>query len=152
MPKKHLVELSPEERGELEHLVRCGKVAARKRQHAQVLLKTDSGADGPRWPDERIAHSFSLAVRSVERIRQRFAEHGLTDALERRQPCRTKPRRFDGEQEARLIAVACSQPPEGRQRWTLRLLADKAVALGIVDKVDHTTVGRTLKKTNSSPG
>lgn len=152
MPKKYVVELTADERRELESLVSKGKAAARKRQHAQLLLKTDSGPFGPAWTDERIGEAFLLSVRTVERVRQRLVEHGLDDALERRQPCRTKPRRFDGEQEARLIAVACSQPPEGRQRWTLRLLAEKVVALEIVDQVDHTTVGRMLKKTNSSLG
>jgi transposase len=146
------VELSGKEREALLALTRAGKVAARKLQHAQALLKADQAEGAPAWTDEAIAQAFSLSVRSVGRIRERFVEHGLEDALERRQARRTKPRSLDGAGEAQLIAVACSAPPEGRTRWTLRMLAGRLVELEVVDSIHHDTVGETLKKMNSSPG
>ena len=152
MPKKYVVELTADERQKLDRLVRQGHGAARKRQHAQVLLKADSGLAGPAWTDAQIAEAFSLSTRTVERIRQRLVEDGLEKALERRQPVRTKSRKLDGEKEARLIALVCSAPPEGRSRWTLRLLADQLVRLEIVEAVDHTVVWRTLKKMRLSLG
>lgn len=152
MAKKYVVELSAPERAGLLALTRAGKVSARKLQHAQVLLKADRAPGGPAWTDVEIAEAFGLSVRSVERIRERFVRYGLNDALERRQPRRTKRRKLDGEGEAQLIALACSAPPEGRRRWTLRLLSERLVELEIVDSIHHGTVGQTLKKTNSSLG
>jgi transposase len=145
--KKYVVRLNREEREQLRTLISKGKVAARKRKHAEVLIKADESESGPKWIDKRIAESFDVCVRTVETIRQRYVEEGLESALVARKPRR--PRRkpvFDGEKEARLIALSCSTPPEGRARWTLRLLADQVVELNIVDEVSHETVRQTLKK------
>jgi len=153
MEKRYVVELSEEERNQLDCLVRQGRSLARKIQHAQILLKADSGPHGPSWTDHQIAESFGVGVRTVERIRQRLVERGLEDALVRRQrehPAR--PRKLDGAAEARLVALACSKPPGGYHRWTLRLLADQLVQLQVVDAIDGETVRRALKKTRSNPG
>ena len=152
MPKKYVVELSAEERGYLRGIVSKGKGAARKIQHAQILLKADGGRDGPSWTDERVAEAFGVRVRTVERIRQRLVEHGLEDALNRRQGAHGPPRKLDGAGEARLCQLACSAPPAGRERWTLGLLADGLVALRVVDSICRETVRLTLKKTKPSLG
>lgn len=152
MPKKYRVELSATERAYLEGIVAKGRVLARKRQHAQVLLKADEGRLGPAWTDERIAEAFEVNVRTVERVRQRLVERGVEDSLVRRlseQPPRTK---LDGAGEAKLIALACSAAPQGRRRWTIRLLADKLVELQVVDSIGRETVRTTLKKTHLSLG
>lgn len=150
--KKYLVELAEDERRELNELIRKGKAAARKIQHAQVLLKADQASDAPAWKDQQIAEAFSVSPRTVERVRRRFVEQGLEAAITHRRPKRTKPRKLDGEAEARLIVMACSQAPDGRKRWTLKLLADKLVELDIVDHIVPETVRKTLKKTSSSLG
>lgn len=152
MPKKYLVELTADERKRLIELVSKGKAAARKIQHAQVLLKADGAPSGPAWKDRQIAETFSLSVRTVERVRERFVEHGLEDALTRRQRTRSRRRRLDGEGEARLVVLACSKAPDGRKRWTLQLLADKLVELEVVDHIVPETVRQTLKKTKPSLG
>lgn len=152
MQKRYVVELNAEERGELEQLVRQGRALARKIQHAQILLKADSGQHGPGWTDRQIAEAFGVGVRTVERIRQRLVEHGLEDALVRRQPQQRPRRKLDGAAEARLISLACSKPPKGRNRWTIRLLAEKMVELEVVDSVGRETIRKTLKKTSSSLG
>ena len=145
--KKYVVRLSPEEREELKTLVSKGKVAARKRKHAEVLFKADENKGRPKWIDRKIAEAFDVSVRTVESIRQRYVEEGLASALVARKPWRPRRKRvFDGEKEARLIALSCSEAPEGRARWTLRLLADQVVELNIVDQVSHETVRQTLKK------
>jgi len=154
MPKKYVVELSAEERANLNAIVSKGRALARKRQHAQILLKADEGPSGPAWKDEKIAESIDVSVRTVERVRQRLVEHGLEDALTRRTTphgSRTR-RKLDGEAEARLTQIACSKPPAGRLRWSVRLLADRLVELEIVDTISRETVRRTLKKTRSSLG
>ena len=152
MPKKYIVELTEEERERLKELVSKGKAAARKIQHAQVLLKADGAPSGPAWKDRQIAETFSLSVRTVERVRERFVEHGLEDALTRRQRTRSRRRRLDGEGEARLVVLACSKAPDGRKRWTLQLLADKLVELEVVDHIVPETVRQTLKKTKPNLG
>jgi len=148
MPKKYVIELSPDERQRLRGLVAKGKVAARKRQHAQILLKADQGEGGPGWPDSRIADAFGVRVQTVERIRKRCVEHGLEDALVRRQNPSgpQKRRKLDGAGEAQLCKLACSKPPEGRERWTLLLLADQLVQLQVVDSIGREAVRTTLKK------
>ena len=150
MSKKYIVRLAEEERKGLEDLVSKGKAAAYKIKHAHILLKAD--ADGPNWKDKRIAEAFSVQVNTVGNVRQRLVEEGMEAALGRKKrehpPCE---RILDGKGEARLIALTRSQPPEGRCRWTLRLLADKMVELKNVDSISYETVRRTLKKTNSSP-
>ena len=149
--KKYVVELTSEERRQLEGLIKKGKVAGYKIRHAQMLLKADQGKQGPGWRDKQIAQAFGAHLTTVERLRKRFVEQGLEAALERkkRQNYNCK---LDGDAEARLITIACSEPPEGRNEWTLRLLADRLVELCVVDSISHMTVSRTLKKTNSSPG
>ena len=152
MRKRYVVELTTQERCQLEEIVTRGRSSARKIQHARILLKADEGSCGPAWTDEQIAQSFEVAVRTVERIRQRLVENGLEDALVRRQPQRPPRRKLDGAAEAKLTALACSKPPEGRQRWSIRLLADQLVELKVVDRIGRETVRQTLKKTNLSLG
>ncbi|MCL0093472.1 IS630 family transposase [Dehalococcoidia bacterium] len=148
--KKYVVRLTKEEREQLTELTRKGKAAAYKIKHANILLKAD--VDGPAWRDAQIAEAFSVNTKTVGSIRQRFVEQGLEGALNRKRRDRgPRKRKLDGEAEARLIALSCSKPPEGRNRWTLRLLADKVVELGIVDTLSYETVRRTLKKGELKP-
>jgi transposase len=145
--KRYIVRLAAPEREELEGLVSKGKANARKLVHAQVLLKVD--ADGPRWTDERAAEAFNVHANTVREIRERFVLEGLQSALNRKPQVRpSRERKLDGAGEAHLLAVACSQPPEGRVRWTLRLLAGRLVELQVVDGISHETVRQTLKKTS----
>ena len=148
MSKKYVVDLTQEERKVLERLVRSGKDSARKIRYAQALLKADAG-----WTDQRISEAFEMSINTVQRLRQRFVEERLDVALGARSR-KPKPyrRKLDGQKEARLIALACSEPPEGSTRWTLRMLADKMIQLCYVDSVSHETVRQALKKTNSNPG
>jgi len=151
--KKYKVTLTEEERGDLHELIAAGKAAAKKLAHARVLLKADAAEGGPAWPDARIAEAAELSVATVERVRQRFVEQGLEAALCRKKQERpSRERKLDGAAEARLVALACSAPPDGRARWTMRLLADRLVELEAVDAVSDETVRRTLKKTKSSRG
>lgn len=145
--KKYIVRLSKEERQELEALVRKGRTPAYKIRHANILLTVDT--NGPAWTDQRAAEALGCHDNTVRNVRQRFVEQGLTAALERKQQREpSRQRVLDGEGEARLIALACSQPPEGRRRWTLQLLADKLVELSVAESISDQTVRRTLKKTN----
>ncbi len=151
--KKYKVTLTDEERKSLQDMVAAGKAASKKLMHARILLKSDAAPNGPAWIDARIAEAFDVSTRTVERLRERFVEQGLDAALGRKKqdrPSRTPV--LDGEAEARLIALACSTPPQGRARWTLRLLADRLVELEVVDTIATETVRRTLKKMNSSRG
>jgi len=150
MVKKYIVRLSEEEREWLQAFITKGKAAAYKIKHANIVLKAD--ADGPGWKDKRIAEAFGCCVRTVEHVRRRLVLQGLQAALERKkQLCRSRKPKLDGEGEARLIAVACSEPLPGHDRWTLQMLADELVRLEVVDSICDQTVRRTLKKTNSSP-
>jgi transposase len=145
MNKKYIVRLSDAERAQLTELTGKGKAAAYKIRHAHILLKAD--AAGPAWTDARVAESFAVSVNTVLGVRQRFVEHGLEAALNRKQQAHpSRAPRLDGEGEARLIALRCSAPPDGHARWTLRLLADQAVALEIVEAISHETVRQVLKK------
>lgn len=144
MPKKYIVRLSEEERTELEKLISIGKGAARKLNHARILLKAD--ADDVNWTDEKIRDALDTSFSTILRVRETFVEEGLEAALNRKRPRKTPQRKLDGVQEAHLIAVACSPAPEGRKRWTLRLLADKMVELAYVDTLSYETVRQTLKK------
>ena len=148
MQKKYIVTLTDEERQMLQSMLSRGKAASRKLAHARILLKAHSGPDGPSWRDEAIAEGLEVGRTTVERVRRQFVEEGLEAALERRKPRRQYARTLDGDGEAHLVALACSQPPEGRSRWTLRLLANRMVALEYVDAVSKDTVSRVLKKTN----
>jgi len=152
MPKKVVVELTGEERRQLEELVNKGKSLARKIEHARILLKADQGAQGPGRTDERIAQAYDGSPLTVGRIRQRLVEVGLEDALVRRRQEQASRRKLDGAAEAKLIALACGPPPQGRRRWTLRLLADKIVELEIVDSLGRETLRKTLKKTSLNLG
>jgi len=152
MKKKYIVTLTQEERQMLQQMLSRGKAAARKLMHARILLKADTGPDGPNWRDDAIAEGLEVGSATVERVRKQFVEEGLEAALERRKSRRQYLRTLDGDGEAHLIALACSQAPEGRSRWTLRLLADRMVALEYVDAISKDTVARALKKTNLSLG
>ena len=147
--KKYIVTLTDDERQSLSALVSSGKAAAKRITHARILLKADAADGGPAWRDADIALALDVNVSTVERVRERFVERGLEAALARKPQAR--PSRlpvFDGDAEARLIVLACSRPPEGRARWTLRLLADRLVELEVVESVSHETVRQTLKKTS----
>jgi transposase len=134
MPKRYRVTLTAEEREELDRLLSRGKADVRCLKHAQILLKADEAEGGPGWPDARIADALDAGVATIERLRQRFVEEGLQAALRTyRTGTRIYQRKLDGAQEAHLIALACSAPPEGRARWTLRLLAQRMVELAYVD-------------------
>src|SRR6516225_9815444 len=149
--KKYKVTLTAAERQQLSQLIASGNAAARKLTHARALLKADAGPGGPAWTDQRIAQALEVSVATVERLRQRFVEEGLDAALVRKQQDHpSRPPRLDGAAEARLIALACSAPPEGRTAWTLRLLAGKLVELEVVESVSYETVRQVLKKTRSS--
>jgi transposase len=150
--KKYIVTLTDDERGELSELARCGKAAAYKITHARILLKADASEGGPAWQDQEIADALDVGTATVERLRRRFVEDGLEAALGRKKQLNRRPPVLDGAAEARLVALACSAPPEGRACWTLRLLADKLVELEVVGAVSYETVRRTLQKTRSSRG
>lgn len=152
MRKKYVVTLTEEERRRLTKLVSSGKAPARKLTRARILLKADSGLRGPDWTDSAICEALDVGMATVARVRQRFVENSLEDALNRRKPRRTYERKLDGRAEAHLIALACSEPPTGRKRWSLRLLADKLVMLEEIDAVSHETVRQVLKKTSLSLG
>ena len=152
MKKKYIVTLMEEERRMLQEMLSRGKAAARKLMHARILLKADAAAGGPAWEDPSIAEALEVGRATVERARKQFVEEGLEAALERRKPRRVYARKLDGDGEAHLVALACQEPPEGRSRWTLRLLADRMVQLEYVDQLSYQTVRRTLKKTRSSLG
>jgi transposase len=151
MSPRYRVTLTEQERSELETLTRRGKTHARRFVHARALLLCDAGPHGPAWSVADVAEALGVTSRTIEHLKKRFVEDGLDAALERRP--REKPPReviFDGAFEARLIALACSDTPEGHRRWTVRLLADKAVELKFASSVSHMTVQRVLKKTNLS--
>ena len=147
MRKKYIVELTSEERDRLTKVVNTGKIAAHKRKHAQMLLKADQSSG---WSDIQIAEAFDCHRTTVENLRKRLIEHGLDKAMDHGNRGSYRIKKFDGVAEAHLIATACSKAPEGRNRWTVRLLADQIVSLGIVDSCSGATVHRTLKKMNLS--
>jgi transposase len=149
--KKHIVRLSVEERQNLLDMVRKGKVAAYKRRGAQILLKADISKDGPGLKDEQIVEALGVSVRTVERVRERLCTLGFEKCLLRAKGSGRK-RKLDGAQEAQLVTLVCSSPPEGSARWTLRMLADKMVELEYIDDVSYETVRQVLKKTKLSLG
>ena len=151
--KKFKVTLTPDERRSLQDLIAAGKAAARKLIHARILLKADASDDGMHWPDWRIADAVEVDITTVERVRRRFVEEGLDAALDRKQrDTPARPRKLDGRGEARLIALACSPPPDDRAVWTMQLLADKLVELEVVESISDETVRTLLKKMRSSRG
>jgi transposase len=149
---KYIVRLHPEERKQLLTLVTTGRAAAAKLLHARILLKADRNVDGRHWTDAEIAEVLDTSPSTVHRVRQGWVERGLEAALARKSPTGRQYRKLDGAQEAQLMAIACSVPPEGRTRWTVKLLADKLVALDIVDAISAECVRTTLKKTRSNRG
>ena len=146
--KRYVVTLTAEERWALQALIAAGKASARKLTHARILLKADRDPVGPGWNDEEITEGLEVGHATVERVRQQFVEEGLEAALDRHKPRRDYRRKLDGDAEAHRIALACGEAPEGRARWTLRLLGERMVALEYVDTISHETVRRTLKKTS----
>src|SRR5258706_1336737 len=147
---KYLVRLEAEERQQLLDLVAKGKRAASVLTRARILLKADAGSED--WNDEAIVEALDVSLSTVHRVRQAFVEEGLESALCRKKPTGRQFRKLDGDQEARLIVLACSAPPAGRARWTLQLLADQLVVLKVVDSISGECVRTTLKKTTSNPG
>lgn len=148
--QKYVVELTAEERSQLKKIVQADRVAAYRRRHAQMLMASDQGPEGPSMKDVDVAAAFGCTMKTAERLRRRCVEHGVDAALEHgnRGACRVKA--LDGEAEAHVIALACGEPPAGRNRWTLKLLADRAVALGITESCSKSSLHRTLKKTSLS--
>lgn len=149
MNLKYSVVLSAEQRQHLEKITSSGKVPARQMKRAQILLKSDVPAN---WSYEQIMEAFDVSAVTIAKVRKTFMEQGLEVALQRKKPNREYEHALDGEGEAHLIALACSQPPTGRKQWSLRLLQDRFVKLGHVDTISYETIRRVLKKTNSSPG
>ncbi len=148
--KKYIVELTTKERSQLNAIIHADRMVAYKRRHAEMLLATDQGPDRPGLKDTDIAAAFGCTSKTIERLRQRCVEDGLNAALEHGNRGSYRARRLDGRAEAHLIALACSEPPAGRNRWSLRLLADQMVVLKQVEQCSHMAVKRTLKKTNLS--
>jgi hypothetical protein len=150
--KKYVVRLSGEERDRLETLIRKGQSPAQRLLKARILLKADVAQAGEGWSDSRIIEALETSASMISRVRKQLVEEGF-EAVLRRKPraMPAVPRIFDGEKEAKLIALACSPPPQGRVRWTLRLLEKKVVELGLVEQASDSTIGRTLQKTFSSP-
>jgi Homeodomain-like domain len=153
--RKSPVILSEDNRTTLEGMIACGHAPARQLTHARILLKADEGeyAPGEAWPDTNIAHALEISRSTVSRVRERFVAEGLQAALVHRKPKNTKPKKLDGSQEAHLIALACSEPPKGKKRWSVRLLADRFVRLECAQEpISRELVRRTMKKVPSSPG
>jgi transposase len=152
MAYPYRVVLDEAQRAELRTLVGSGTAPARMLTRARVLLKADHGEGGPGWSDAALAGALDVHPSTVQRIRRQFVEEGPAATLARKRPDRVYERRLDGRGEARLVALACGEPPEGHARWSLRLLADELVRLEVVEAVSHETVRRTLKQTTSSRG
>ncbi len=152
MKKRYQVTLSLEEKEVLQSMVSRGTSAARKLVRSRILLLADQAEGGPAKSDTEITDALGCGRATVERVRKQFVEEGFEATLVRKPTIRTYENRLDGRAEAHLVAIACGSPPEGRGRWTLRLLADRMVGLGYVESVSHETVRQTLKKTNSSRG
>jgi len=148
----YVVRLTPEERDYLLNLVSTGKAAAKKLTHARILLKADRAIEGQGLLNKDIASFLDICTKTVDRVSRQFVEEGLDRALNHKRPGHSRPRILQGAEEAHLIALACRKAPEGRQRWTLKLLAAKMVELNIVESVSPATIGRVLKKTNSNRG
>ena len=148
MAPRYKVTLTKEEREALETMTRSGKIPAKKFLHARILLLCDAGEHGTPWTVVKVAEAMGVTSSTVEHLKQRFVEEGLESALVRKTQAKPRGITFDGAFDARITTLACSEPPDGRARWTLRLLAEKAVELQISDKVSTMTVQRSLKKTN----
>lgn len=149
---KYHVTLSEADRTQVQQLIRSGTTAARTLTHARILLKADTTPGQPGWDDAQIHAALEVSLPTISRVRKTYVLHGLQAALDRKPSTRHKARLLDGAQEAHLIALACSQPPDDQDHWTLRFLAKRMVALEYVPAISHETVRRTFKKMNSSPG
>jgi hypothetical protein len=152
MNQKYIIELTDEERRHLDKLTSSGIAPVRTVKRAHILLKSDCSAAGSKWTYEQICAAYNVTPVTVLNVRKSFIENGLQATLHRKKPEREYQHSLDGEAEAHLIALACSSPPEGRKVWSLRLLRDRFVRLGHVDRVSHETIRTTLKKMNSNPG
>jgi hypothetical protein len=151
--KKYIVRLTPEERTTLKKLLTSGRGSGRMFTRVRILLKADQSDEGPAWPDEKISDAFDITVQTIEKVRKQLVEEGFDAVLSRRQyRQKVSRKKIDGDVEAHLVALCCSDPPKGRMRWTLRLLADKVVELGYVDSISYEAVRQTLKKTNLNLG
>jgi hypothetical protein len=150
--QKYRVTLTAEERAALQQLIGSGTASARSLTHARILLKADESEDGPAWTNRAISEALEVDELTISRVRRRCVQQGWEAAVHRKAPDRQWERKLDGAQEAHLIALACSAPPEGREHWSLRLLADKFVELGHVAEISHETVRQILKRGSSSPG
>jgi transposase len=151
--KKYIVLLNPEEREKLTRIITAGRGPARLFTHTRILLKADQSVGAPGWSDEKISEALDITVQTIERLRKQLVEEGFDQVLSRREyKQKVSRKKIDGDVEAHLVALACSSPPEGRARWTLRLLADSIIELEYVDSISHETVRQTLKKTKLSLG
>lgn len=152
MKQKYLVKLSEAERSQLKEMISSGEASAREIRRAYILLKSDCGAHGPAWGYQPICEAFEVSSLTVYNVRKNYTEGGLHRAIFRKKPERVYERRLDGEGEAHLVALACSEPPDGYERWSLRLLQNRLIRLEIVENISHETIRQTLKKTSSSLG
>lgn len=152
MNQKYVVKLSKEERDRLQALLGAGTERARTLTRARILLKSDASDDGANWSYAQIRAAFGVTEVTISKVRRTYVEQGLEAAIQRKQPDREYVQRLDGRAEAHLVALACSAPPEGQVRWTLRLLQERMVELNVVESVSHETVRKTLKKMNLSLG
>jgi len=152
MKQKYVVKLSETERSQLKELVSSGEASARQIRRAYILLKSDSSPGGPNWKYKDICDAYEVSSLTIYNVRKNYIEGGLKRAILRKKPERVYERRLDGEGEAHLIALTCSDPPDGYERWSLRLLQDRIIRLEIVENISHETIRQTLKKTSSSLG
>jgi transposase len=152
MKQKYIVKLNDTERSQLKELISSGEASARQIRRAYILLKSDSSTDGPNWNYQAICEAFEVSSLTVYNVRKNYTEGGLKRAILRKKPDRVYKRRLDGEGEAHLIALACSEPPDGYESWSLRLLQDRLIRLEIVENISHETIRQTLKKTSSNLG
>ena len=152
MKPKYIVKLTKSERSQLKELISSGEASARQIRRAYILLKSDSSLDGPNWGYQAICEAYEVSAPTVYNVRKNYTEGGLPRAILRKKPERQYQQRLDGEGEAHLIAMACSEPPDGYERWSLRLLQDRMIRLEIVENISHETIRQTLKKTSSSLG
>ena len=152
MKQKYFVKLTETERLQIKELISSGEASARQIRRAYILLKSDSSAGGPSWDYQAICDAYEVSSLTVYNVRKNYTEGGLERAILRKKPERVYKRRLDGEGEAHLIAMACSEPPEGYESWSLRLLKDRMIRLEIVENISHETIRQTLKKTSSNLG
>ena len=152
MKQKYVVKLTETERSQLKELISSGEASARQIRRAYILLKSDSSAGGPNWNYQAICDAYEVSAPTVYNVRKNYTKGGLKRAILRKKPDREYKRRLDGEGEAHLIALACSEPPNGYGSWSLRLLQDRMIRLEIVENISHETIRQTLKKTSSSLG